>query len=83
MTDEGDILTVVVGETARLILRRFTPTDVTSLAAIHADPEVIRFIGGQERWSAERVRDRLSWLAVVRGFERTASSLPNLGDESS
>lgn len=32
-------------ETNRMLLRRFTEADVDDLAALHADPEVMRYIG--------------------------------------
>jgi ribosomal-protein-alanine N-acetyltransferase len=37
---------MIVLETRRLILRRLGEDDVEPLAAIHADPDVMRFIGG-------------------------------------
>lgn len=41
---------MIVAETPRLVLRRFTPADLDFLAALFADPEVMRFSLG--------VRDR-------------------------
>ena len=35
----------IVLETPRLILRHFTPDDLDDLAAIYADPHVMRYIG--------------------------------------
>ena len=35
----------IVLETQRLILRHFTPDDLDDLAAIYADPEVMRYLG--------------------------------------
>jgi len=68
---------MVVCETARLILRRFTLDDVPALAAIHADPMVGQFIGGVRTLAethsrvAEFIRDydRLGfakWAVVLR-----------------
>jgi len=37
---------MIVSETPRLVLRRFTPDDADALAVIHADPVVAEFIGG-------------------------------------
>jgi [ribosomal protein S5]-alanine N-acetyltransferase len=70
---------VVVCETARLTLRWFEPGDLEALAAIHDDPEVIRYVGGPERWAGGRAADRLAeyieeygrfgfskWAVIVR-----------------
>ena len=45
-------------ETERLILRRLTVDDLDELAAIHADPQIVRFMGAPERHDTE-------WLAAV------------------
>ena len=70
----------IVCETSRLILRYFTPDDLSPLAAMHLDVEVARFIGGVktleqtrerlERWLAEYERYGFSkWAVVLRGSE--------------
>ncbi|WP_421838142.1 GNAT family N-acetyltransferase [Novosphingobium sp.] len=53
-------------ETERLILRRMTEDDLGFLIAIHADPDVARYIGsGMPRTSAETEQ----WLAdVLHGY---------------
>jgi RimJ/RimL family protein N-acetyltransferase len=49
-------------ETARLVLRRWRETDVAPLAAINADPEVMRWIGGGTVRSQEQTRASIgSW----------------------
>lgn len=70
---------MVVCETARLTLRWFEPDDLDALAAIHNDPEVVRYVGGAERWAGGRAADRLAeyiaeygrfgfskWAVIVR-----------------
>ena len=44
-------------ETKRLVFTPFTPDDVDLLAALHADPEVQRYIGGM--WPREEVQARV------------------------
>ncbi len=52
---------MIVAETPRLILRQLTLDDVNDLAAIHADPVVMRFFGSTytcestKQWLEERV----------------------------
>jgi [ribosomal protein S5]-alanine N-acetyltransferase len=50
---------VVICQTQRLVLRRFTPEDLEALATIQADDEVMRFFGGPR-----------SKVEVARGLER-------------
>lgn len=57
---------MVVLETERLILRRFTEEDVNALAAIHADPDVMRFFGGPRTFE----RTRLRLLDYLRDYEQ-------------
>ena len=67
-------------ETERLLLRPFEPDDLDAVAAIHADPEVMRFMGGvmtREQAAAwiERHRrafeeSRLGRLAIVERESR-------------
>ena len=45
-------------ETERLALRRFTPDDLDTLARLHADPDVTRYLGG--------VKDRATTEAQMR-----------------
>src|SRR5262245_48354394 len=67
----------IIYRTSRLILRQFTIDDWESLAALHNDPEVCRFIGGVksvdesrkqlEQWIAEYDRYGFSkWAVVLR-----------------
>ena len=49
----------VLLETGRLVLRRFTMSDVDNLAALDADPEVMRFITGGLATSREEITDSL------------------------
>jgi RimJ/RimL family protein N-acetyltransferase len=58
---------MIACETNRLILRRFTLADLAALARIHADPDVMRFIGGVR--SIEDVGARLR--DVIGTYERT------------
>ena len=52
-------------ETERLLLRRLTTDDIDALVAVHAEPEVRRFMGLFDR---RRVSE---WLALVEDdFER-------------
>jgi len=44
-------------ETARLILRRFTPDDVDTLYALDADPEVMRYVTGGQGTPRDAIRD--------------------------
>jgi RimJ/RimL family protein N-acetyltransferase len=57
-------------ETERLILRPFAEADFDAYAAIHADPEVTRFLGGvpQPRWEAWRSFAMLVGHWTLRGY---------------
>ena len=46
-------------ETARLILRRFTPADVDHLVALDGDPEVMRYLSGGPATPREQIRERV------------------------
>lgn len=48
-------------ETERLILRRFTPNDFEALAAMRADPEVVRYTGGERAQRRENVAARFNF----------------------
>jgi ribosomal-protein-alanine N-acetyltransferase len=50
---------MTVLETDRLILRRFTLDDVEPLAAIYADPDITRFLGGPR--TVEETRGQVQW----------------------
>lgn len=52
-------------ETARLVLRRFTPADLDDLVALDSDPEVMRYITGGRPTPREVLRDEHLpfWLA--------------------
>ncbi len=51
-------------ETERLLLREFTIDDLDELAALRADPEVMKYIGVQDR---EKVLQRLSYYISLYG----------------
>ncbi|MCR8723617.1 GNAT family N-acetyltransferase [Frigidibacter sp. ROC022] len=53
-------MTIPVIETERLRLRGFRPGDFAGFAAMWADPQVVRFIGGKPRTEDE------SWTALLR-----------------
>jgi ribosomal-protein-alanine N-acetyltransferase len=55
-------------ETARLRLRMFTPEDLDALAAIAADPEVMRYIGPGNPLAREEVESNLA--SIISGFRR-------------
>jgi RimJ/RimL family protein N-acetyltransferase len=61
---------VVICQTGRLVLRRFTLADLEPLAAIHADPDVMRFFGGPR--TVEQTRRRL--LDFLDAYERVGFS---------
>ena len=42
----GQLNGAVISTTARLKLRRFLPSDLSPFAALNADPEVMRYLGG-------------------------------------
>ncbi|MGZ3620705.1 MAG: GNAT family N-acetyltransferase, partial [Candidatus Binataceae bacterium] len=48
------MISIPVLETPRLLLRQFQPSDFDALAALHADPEVMRYLGdGKPKGRAE------------------------------
>jgi RimJ/RimL family protein N-acetyltransferase len=49
----------VLLETGRLVLRQFTMSDVDNLAALDADPDVMRFITGGLATSLDEITDSL------------------------
>jgi RimJ/RimL family protein N-acetyltransferase len=67
-------------ETERLILRRFTPDDLDTLAELRSDPEVMRYIGDQPRAKVEqRLQYYIShydphgfgmWAVILKGTGR-------------
>jgi RimJ/RimL family protein N-acetyltransferase len=60
-------------ETERLILRGWEPRDFEALAAIHADADVMTFLGGaQERNDAWRALSSLAGHWVLRGYGKWA-----------
>jgi ribosomal-protein-alanine N-acetyltransferase len=63
----------VVCETERLILRRLTMDDLEPLAAIHADAEVMQFVGGARTYAQtrDRLRDLIDAYETV-GFSKWA-----------
>ena len=48
-------------ETERLLLRPFTPDDFEALAAVRADPDVSRYIGGEKAQQREHVAARFKF----------------------
>ena len=50
---------IVMLETQRLILRKFTPDDVPRLVEMRSDPEVTRYLGGSRRQNPEAVAQRM------------------------
>lgn len=58
-------------ETARLILRRFTPADEDHLVALDGDPAVMRYLGGAPT-AREKLRDAIlpHWIAYYGRGER-------------
>ena len=60
---------LVLLETERLVLRRFTEADVDDLADLDGDPEVMRFITGGETTSRDVIRDE-TLARFLRAYER-------------
>ncbi len=58
---KGEILL----ETERLILRRVTPADITLMAPLNADPEVMRYIGDGSVWTREQSAARINRILKV------------------
>ena len=58
--------------TDRLVLRRFGPADLEDLAALHADPAVMRYIDDGKPVSREVVAAR-TLPGILAGFRITAS----------
>lgn len=70
-------------DTARLTLRPLTPGDLDALAAMYADPEVMRYIGTggpRDRDHAARAIDRQRAVSAERGFGEWATVLRESGD---
>jgi ribosomal-protein-alanine N-acetyltransferase len=62
--------------TERLLLRPLRESDLAALAAIYADPAVMRFLGGPR--SLEATRTRLGWIIAAhreQGFGLWATTL--------
>lgn len=56
-------------ETERLVLRRFTPTDVDNLYELDSDPAVMRYLTGGRTTPREVIRDEiLPWILSL--YER-------------
>src|SRR6185437_15751902 len=54
------MISIPVLETPRLLMRQFLPSDFEALAALHADPEVMKYLGdGKPKARAE------TWLAMA------------------
>jgi [ribosomal protein S5]-alanine N-acetyltransferase len=72
---------IVVCETTRLILRRFTMGDLDALALMHSDPEVGRFLGGVK--TPEQTQRRLEeWIEEYAqyGYSKWAVVLRSSGE---
>ena len=79
----GNVGVVMRIETPRLIIRELEPGDLDRLAAIYADPEVMRFIGkggplARER--AERAIERERANHAERGYGEGATVLRETGE---
>jgi RimJ/RimL family protein N-acetyltransferase len=49
-------------ETARLRLRGFRPNDIDAYAALRADPEVLKYLGGDGPWDRGRAWRHMAFL---------------------
>lgn len=47
-------------ETERLIIRKFTPEDLSRLVELRADPEVNKYLGGGKMQNAEAIEKRMA-----------------------
>ncbi len=56
-------------ETERIVLRRFTESDVGNLHDLHADPEVMRFINGARPVPRDVIRNK-TLPRLLRAYER-------------
>ena len=56
-------------QTQRLLLRRFTDSDVENLHDLHGDPEVMRFVNGGRAVSREVIREE-TLPRFLRAYER-------------
>ena len=56
-------------ETERLLLRRFTESDVANLHDLHGDPEVMRFVNGGRPVSRDVIREE-TLPRFLRAYER-------------
>lgn len=64
---------MTVAVTERLVLRRFTPADAEAFAAVNADPEVTRFVGGPlDREASDAFLARTMAFWDERGYGRCA-----------
>ncbi|CAG6396047.1 GNAT family N-acetyltransferase [Streptomyces cocklensis] len=52
-------------ETERLILRRWRDSDLPHLAAVNADPDVMRWIGDGSTWDEDRTRDGIRRMEAL------------------
>ena len=67
----GSVTDLVI-ETGRLLLRRVTAADLDELIAIHADPDIERFMGTFDRDSATDWLDRVNQCWHAYGYGRVA-----------
>jgi RimJ/RimL family protein N-acetyltransferase len=77
------IATLADAETARLRLRRWRHGDAAGLAAVHADPEVTRFINGPSaltRFQSDQVSERVLEHWRTHGFGLWAAEAKAGGD---
>lgn len=71
-TAAPETLTDIVIETKRLLLRRVTAADLDELIAIHADPEIERFMGTFDQDRATDWLDRVDQSWHAHGYGRVA-----------
>ena len=70
--------------TGRLVLRQFTMSDIDNLAALDADPDVMRFITGGLATSPEEITDSLlpgcmAWYRSSGGYGCWAAEQKSTG----
>jgi ribosomal-protein-alanine N-acetyltransferase len=61
---------MTVLETDRLLLRRFTPSDIDDLTHVYANPETMRFFGGPH--TREQAEDEITWC--LEQYERNVTT---------
>jgi [ribosomal protein S5]-alanine N-acetyltransferase len=72
---------MIIAETPRIILRQFQWEDFDAVAAMKADPQVMRYIGNGEPATPEQVKTMITrWLnnALYAWSENTLKEVPQL-----